>query len=215
MKSKHLFTLLLCFISLHVFGQFEQNKQLFSAPNLKGVIATHKTVAILPLKATIGYKRLPKGFDAEGNKLEEQKLGISMQQGMYTYLLRKADLYTVSFQDVERTNTLLKKAGVFDKLDEQLPDDLCKILGVDAVIKSSYAYEKTGSEAGAIAKALVFGGGGSTASGDLVLQIYNGTDGILLWRFYKQMNEGVFSAGNELMVRMMAKIARNFPYSKD
>lgn len=215
MKLTRVFTMLLCILSAKTFAQIEQSKQLFSIPNLKEVIAIHKTVAILPLKATIGYKRLPKGFDAEGNKLEEQKTGISMQQGMYTYLLRKSDEYTVNFQDVERTNALLKKAGVFEKIDDQLPEDLCKILGVDAVIKSSYAYEKTGSEAGAIAKALVFGSGGATASGDLVLQIYNGTDGNLLWRFYKQMNEGVFSAGNELMVRMMAKVARNFPYFKE
>ncbi|MBM3401066.1 MAG: hypothetical protein FJY21_01905 [Bacteroidetes bacterium] len=215
MKIKLFTTALLLMISFSLKAQFERNKQLFSSPNLKEIISSHKKVAILPLKATIGYKRLPKGFDPEGNKLEEEKLGLSMQQGMYTYLLRVSSDFTVDFQDVERTNALLKKAGVLDKLDEQLPDDLCKILEVDAVIKSSYAYEKTGSEAGAIAKALVFGYGGSTASGDLVLQIYNGADGDLVWRFYKQMNEGVFQSGNELMVRMMKKIARNLPYSRE
>jgi len=47
------------------------------------------------------------------------------------------------------------------------------------------------------------------------MQIYNGTDGNLMWRFYKQMNEGVFSSGNEMMERMMRKVARNFPYLKD
>jgi len=65
-----------------------------------------------------------------------------MQQGMYTYLLRKAKDYTVEFQETERTNAILKKNNVYDKLDEILPDSLAKILGVDAVIKCSYAYEK-------------------------------------------------------------------------
>ena len=215
MKNRLLLTIAFCLLYAVGFAQYEAAKQMYNAPNLKESLAKHKTVAILPFKVTIGYKRLPKGFDAEGNRLEEQKNGISMQQGMFTYLLRRADEYTVGFQDVERTNALLKKAGVFDKIDETLQDSLCKILGVDAVIKCSYAYEKTGSEAGAIAKTLVFGVGGATASGDLTMQIYNGSDGNLLWRFYKQMNEGVFSSGNEMMERMMRKVARNFPYFKD
>ncbi|RZK48809.1 MAG: hypothetical protein EOO99_08870 [Pedobacter sp.] len=215
MKINFFIAILFIVSTIKVNAQLERSKQLFSAPNLKEEISTHKKVAILPLKATIGYKRLPKGFDAEGNRLEEAKLGINMQQGMYTYLLRSSTDFAVSFQDVERTNALLKKAGVFENLDEQLVEDLCKILDVDAVIKSSYSYEKTGSEAGAIAKTLVLGYAGSTGSGDLVLQIYNAKEGELLWRFYKQMNEGAFQSGSELMVRMMKKVARNLPYSKD
>lgn len=49
----------------------------------------------------------------------------------------------------------------------------------------------------------------------IMLQWDYGTDGNLMWRFYKQMNEGVFSSGNEMMERMMRKVARNFPYLKD
>ena len=215
MKIKSLLTIAFCLHCLASYAQYESSKQMFSTPNLKESLIKHKTVAILPFKVTIGYKRLPKGFNAEGNRLEELKDGINMQQGMFTYLLRKSDEYTVGFQDVERTNALLKKAGVFDKLDETLQDSLSKILGVDAVIKCSYAYEKTGSEAGAIAKTVLLGVGGSTASGDLTMQIYNGADGNLMWRFYKQMNEGAFSSGNEMMERMMRKVARNFPYLKE
>ena len=95
------------------FAQFESGKQIFKAPGFKDSLEKHKVVAILPFKATIAYKRMPKGFDLAGNNLEEKKLGINMQQGMYTYLLRKGGKYTVSFQDVERTNILLKQAGVF------------------------------------------------------------------------------------------------------
>lgn len=157
---------------------------------------------------------MPKNFDAEANKAEEQKGGINLQQGLYTFLLRKSDKYTVTFQETERTNILLKNAGVYDKLEEMLPDSICKVLKVDAVIKCSYAYEKTGSEAGAIAKVLLTGGGGKTGSGGMTLQIYNGSDGGLLWRFYKEMNETISSNGNEIMERMMRKVARNFPYEE-
>ena len=200
-------------ISLQATAQ-ETAKQIFSVQNLPAVLSVHKNVAIVPFRVTIGYKKLPKGFDLEGNRLEEQKSGFNLQQGMYTYLLRRSTDYFVSFQDVERTNALLRKAGVIDKIDETLPDELCKILGVDAVIKCSYAYEKTGSEAGSIAVAVLFGVAGKTGSGNLTMQINNGTDGALLWRFYKEMNETAFSSGNEIMERMMRKVSRNFPYMK-
>lgn len=191
----------------------ETAKQVYESPKLKETILKHKTVAILPIKTTISYKRPPKNFDAEANKSDEENYATSLQQGMYTYLLRKATNYSVTFQDIERTNALLKKNGVFYKLDEILPDSLAKILGVDAIIKSNYAYEKTSTEGGAIVKTILFGGFGSnTASGALTMQVYNGEDGEMLWRFYKSMNENLIGNANDVMERMMRKISRNFPY---
>lgn len=200
-------------ISTSLLAQLEGSKQVFTSPKLKETIVLHKTVAILPFNATISYKRVPKDYNADANKADEQKLATSMQQGMYTYLLRKASDFSVSFQDVERTNALLKQKGIYEKISELTQDSICKVLGVDAVIKCSYAYEKTGSEAGAIAKTILFGAGaGKTGTGSLIMQIYNGKDGELLWRFFKEMNEDVLGSANQVMERMMRKVSRNFPY---
>jgi hypothetical protein len=49
--------------------------------------------------------------------------------------------FSVTVQDIDRTNALLKK-NIFWKNDELTSDELAKILGVDAVIKCSYAYTK-------------------------------------------------------------------------
>ena len=132
---------------------------------------------------------------------------------MYTYLLRKADDYSVQFQNVDKTNTLLKKAGIFNSIDEIMIDSICKVLNVDAVIKSNWNYAKTGSEAGAIATAVLLGVSKSTGSGQLVMQIYDKKDGELAWRMSKEMNEGTFSSANELMERMMRKVGRIFPFT--
>jgi hypothetical protein len=56
--------------------------------------------------------------------------------------------------------------------------------------------------------------GGKTGSGALTMQIYNGSDGELLWRFYKAMDDNVMSSTDQLMERMMKKVSRNFPYEK-
>ena len=109
--------LLLTFFSTHLHAQFESSKQVYKSPHLKDSIAKHKTVAILPFRVTISYKRVPKNFDAAANKADEDKASINMQQGMYTFLLRKSEKYTVTFQETERTNILLKKAGILDSLD--------------------------------------------------------------------------------------------------
>lgn len=215
MKKFIVLGILICFTNVLFAQFFEGSKQVFESPKLKESVAMHKTVAILPYTATISYKRMPKDFNAEANKADEQKLALQMQQGMYTYMLRKSKDFSVAFQDVERTNALLKSKGIYDKISELTQDSICKILGVDAVIKCTYAYERTGSEAGAIAKTILFGAGtGKTGTGSLVMQIYNGSDGQLLWRFYKEMNEDVLGSANQVMERMMRKVGRNFPYDK-
>ena len=215
MRKNYILLLAISFMYTFSFAQFEGSKQVYSSPKLKEQIGLHKTVAIIPFEASITYKRIPKNYDPSANKNEENTLSKSLQQSMYTYLLRKEGKYTVTFQDVDRTNALLKSKGVMDKISELTADSLCKILGVDAVIKCRYTYEKTASEAGAIAKTLLFGSMGSkTGAGALTMQIYNGKDGDLLWRFYKVMDDNVMSSTDVLMERMMRKVSRNFPYEK-
>ena len=74
MKSKLLFLAFFLTLFTSLFAQ----KQIFSIPHLEDTLKKHKIVAILPVRVTISYKRLPKGFDAEANKADEKKTGINM-----------------------------------------------------------------------------------------------------------------------------------------
>jgi hypothetical protein len=209
---KNVFFLFTLFLSFLVSAQ---DKQIFENPKMKEIISTHKTVAILPFNATISYRKQPKDFNVEANKEAEHQLGFDMQTGMYTFLLRKTSDYTVEVQEVEKTNALLKKNNLMDKLVETSPEEIAKVLGVDAVIKCSYSYQKTKSEGGAIVLTLLVGfGTGSVATGTLTMQINDGKEGSLVWRFYKQMAEDVMSSPSAMMERMMRKVGRNFPYTK-
>lgn len=215
MRIKILILPVLLFLTITVFAQFEGAKQTYSSPDLKKEIAQQKIVAILPFDVSITYKRVPKHYDSSANKTEEESLTKNLQSSMFTYLLRKASKYSVTFQDPTRTNALLKARGVYNQLDLLTQDSICKILGVDAVIKCNYSYEKTASEGGAIAKTVLFGSLGSkTGSGALTMQVYNGSTGNLLWRFYKAMDDNVMSSTDQLIERMMRKVSRNFPYEK-
>lgn len=195
-------------------AQYENAKQVFESPKLKTAVATHKLVAILPFETKISFKKQPKDFNLEAHKEKEMAMATSIQSSMYTFLLRKSDKYTVEFQDIEKTNILLKRAGLMDKLNEATKDEIAKALGVDAVIAGKFETEQTRSEAGAIVTTVLFGGIGSkTGSGSLTMTINDGTSGEMLWRFFKAMNEGVLSSTDELVDRMMRKVSRNFPYS--
>lgn len=201
--------------SLLAKAQFESAKQVFESPKLKSEISKHQTVAILPFEVKITYRKQPKNFSAEANRDQEQSMSKSIQASMYTFLLRKAKNYSVSFQDADKTNTLLKKAGMLDKMDEFTKDEIAKALGVDAVLGGRFESEQSKSEGAAIASAILLGGmGGKTGSGSLFLTLNNGSDGELLWRFFKSMDDNIATSTDDLVERMMRKVSRNFPYSK-
>ena len=96
-------------LAITATAQFEGAKQVYEAPNLTAIVNTHKTVAILPFEAKITYRKQPKNFNLEANQEQERTMSRNIQSSMYTFLLRKRDNYVVTFQDVEKTNTLLKK----------------------------------------------------------------------------------------------------------
>ena len=215
LNMKKILCMALILMPYFLFAQFESSKQTFESPKIKSSIASHKIVAILPFDVKISYRKQPKNFSAEANRDQERTMAKSIQASMYTFLLRRVDNYSVSFQDVDKTNILLKKAGVDNKLDEYTKDELAKILGVDAILGGRFETEQTKSEGVAIASVLLSGGiGGKTGTGSLFLTVNNGSDGELLWRFFKSMDDSIAGSTDDLVERMMRKVSRNFPYTK-
>lgn len=213
--KKILLTLLIVTTTYVANAQIVGSKQVFESPKLSTEKPSHKVIAILPFATKISYKKQPKNFSPEANRDQEKTMSKSIQASMYTFLLRKASNYTVEFQDVEKTNILLKKAGVADKMDEMTKDEVAKILGVDAILGGSFETEQTKTEAGAIASAVLFGGfGGKTGTGTLTLTLNSGQSGDLLWRFFKTMNDNIMASTDDMVENMMRKVSRNFPYTK-
>lgn len=193
----------------------ESAKQIFESPKLKSEVAKHKLVAILPFSVSLTYRKQPKNFSADANNQQEIKMATSIQASMYTFLLRKSKDYSVTFQDVEKTNILLRKAGMFDKMDTFTKDEIAKALGVDAILGGRFEQEQTKSDGVALASAVLLGGfGGKTGSASAFLTLNNGPDGELLWRFFKAMDDGLGTSTDDLVERMMRKVSRNFPYEK-
>ncbi|MCW3167716.1 hypothetical protein OMO38_04160 [Chryseobacterium sp. 09-1422] len=207
---KKLIILALFTVSLSATAQ----KQIYEADNLKEVIARHKRVAILPFYVAITHRKQNEALSAEMNRQQEQTMAKSIQTSMYTFLLRKRKEYTVEFQDVDKTNILLKRAGVLDKLEDLTKDEIAKILEVDAIISGKFENEQTRSDRQARNNALWLGTGGKTGSGTLTMVLNEGATGEMVWRFYKTMDDNYRKSTDDLVESMMRKLSRNFPYTK-
>lgn len=215
MKNLSLLILIL-FFSFTNSQVFDNTKQIYSDPNLKEKIALQKNVAILPFDVKITYRKQPKNFNLEANREQEKTMASTVQSAMYTFLLRKRENYSVTFQDVEKTNVLLRRAGMLEKLDEFTKDEIAAQLGVDAVLGGKFEVEQSKSEAAAIASAVVFGGfGGKTGTSTLTLNVAEAETGDTILRFFKTMNDGIMTSTDDVIERMMRKVSRNFPYLKD
>lgn len=189
-------------------------KQIYEADNLKELTIKHKKVAILPFNISITHRKQNEALNAEFNRQQEETMSNSIQTSMYTFLLRRRKDYTVEFQDVEKTNILLKRAGVFDKINDLTKDELAKILEVDAIISGKFENEQTRTDKQARNNVMWLGTGGKTGSGTLTMVLNDGTSGDMIWRFYKTMDDNYRKSTDDLVESMMRKVSRNFPYDK-
>ncbi|MFL5542380.1 MAG: hypothetical protein ACJ8J0_25560 [Longimicrobiaceae bacterium] len=191
--------------------------QAYLNPQFASTTAAHRTVAILPFHVTISRERLPRNLTPEDVSRMEHEEAFAVQGQLYTQLLRRADRYTVQFQDVARTNVLLERAGItYDSLGARTPDEMAKLLGVDAVISGQVRRRKPMATGTAIALGVLFGGAfmGNTNEVGVDLQLHNGEDGALLWNFSHKFGGSIGSSPERLAEAMMSSIARRLPYRK-
>lgn len=95
----------------------------------------------------------------------EAKSGIDFQEKIYAWLLRRGQQrgYTVAFQDVRQTDARLRESGIpMDQLRTRTPQELARILGVDAVLTTSVRTSKPMSDGAAVAVGLIAGAWGAT-----------------------------------------------------
>ncbi len=189
------------------------SKNIYSSPNLKEVISTHKIIAVLPFKVSNKYKKLPKNYDEQTNKDEESALSFNLQNNFCAVMSIKKDVYPIKVLNVEATNSILRENNMLDKLDTFSPQQIANILGVDGIIICEYSYTKTNSELGAMVNEY-FWMSNKVALGEFTMSIFNSKEGELIWSFNKTMKQEYGSYPNVIIERMFSKIGRNFPYQK-
>lgn len=213
MKKLLLLSLLL---GLWTFGQ-AQTREIYTHPQFSTLSKEHKELAIIPFKVTIQYKKLPKDVTVEQMHQQELQDGKSVQSALHTYFLKNSssDGVTVRFQDPNKTNALLAKAGIDEKnIHMQTTEDLARILGTDAIISGQFITDKPMSEGAAVAMYLLVGFAGPTNSGKTSISINDAKTSELLWKYDKTLSRSFGSDSNTIINTIMRKAGRQFPYAK-
>lgn len=211
-------TLLLITLFFIAFSNVKAQTHLYENPDFDNIAKDHKTIAIVPFKTQVSLRpKQMKDMSPEQLHKMERAEGEGLQTAMHSWFLKrkKRGTMTVEVQDPKRTNALLKKEGIdYENIQDQLPEDLAKILGVDAVISGDFETNKPMSEGASAVLGVLIGFWGSTNSAVVNMNIYNGKDAVLLWNYNKKVSGSMGSSPEDLINILMRKASRRLAYTK-
>ncbi|PTX62637.1 hypothetical protein C8N46_10232 [Kordia periserrulae] len=192
-------------------------KKIYVSDSFEELSKDHKIVAILPFQTTLDLKSDKKTYsEAQIAELEERE-GVAVQQALESYFLdrkRKKKL-KIEFQDIKTTNRLLKKAEItIEDLDIYAPQELCKILKVDAIVSGSLTSRLLISEEVDTSFDLITYLKGKSDYGKIIIKLSNKDTGKLLWRYEKIINRKSGKNTKNIINKMMRIASRKFPYEE-
>lgn len=204
------------------------NRAVYQSPDLSEKTARHKTVAILPVRLVqTGYT--PKDADGDDAREANEKLGYVFQETLQTFVLRQTagnkKGTMVSFQSTQKTNALLTKQGWhIDDLYGRSPEELARLLGVDAVIMTTLNHNKNLSDGmaygiaaartviGVLSKKPVLGSSPNASDVSIHCSLYDAADSKLLWKTYRDGSTNLPSNVEGLIEQYSNWIAKKLPY---
>ena len=213
---KYFLSILLSIFLFSITTDAQVFGKVYEADSLKEIIADHKVVAVIPFTYKITLKKMPKNTTESDIKLQEEKGSLSAQNSFYTYALKKVEKkeVTVEVQDIGRTKVLLARDSINEKnINNYLPEELCKKLGVDALITGDIIASQPMSEGAAVATQLLVGFS-KTNQAKATIKVYDRT-GKLIWSYGKEVSGGLGSDDDDMIRVLMRKTANRFPYFKD
>lgn len=193
---------------------------VYTAPDFGVYKYSHEVVAIVPFDVSINPGNKSEDVSAEELAELEEESSKTFQRALYTQFLAEQQYgrYTITFQDIDETNTLLKRH--FDskatKPDLSLltKSEICEILAVDAVISGSMTLTKPMGTGAAIASLFLLGFAGSTNEAYVNISIHEEESGKLLWNYEHEAAGTIGSSPERVAKSLMSGIASYFPYSR-
>jgi len=206
------------------------NRNVYKSSDFEAKAYRHKTVAILPLKITqTGH--VSKKETTEGIQAANEKWGYVFQESLLSYALkhtaRNKKAPIVTFQALQKTNALLKEAGLsIDDMYSKTPEELATLLKTDAVIMTTLEKDKNFSDGvaygmaagrvllGAVTKTATAGSSLNHNASDINMNayLYDAADGRMLWKTFRKGGTDLPSDVNGLVEYYSNWIARKLPY---
>lgn len=191
--------------------------RIYTAPGFSKAKSVHQRVAVIPFDVIIESRKLPKGVTPQMMRDQQKDNGYSIQSDVYSFFLREQSRgrYTIDFQDIDKTNSLISKAGLdYEALRTKSKDELATLLGVDAVISGKVTMSRPMSEGAAIAVGLLVGFWGNTNRVNATLTVHDSAEGTLLWKYDYAASGSLGSSSKSLSNALMRNASKRFPYRK-
>ncbi|HZH36317.1 MAG TPA: hypothetical protein VEX65_03525 [Flavisolibacter sp.] len=220
-------TILLSAFTLLLFS-CGTNKAIYQSPDFDQKTARHKTVAILPV-FLVQTGHVPKDVSEEDIKKGSEKWGYVFQESLQSFILRQTQKnkkgQLVSFQASQKINAILKeKALSIEDLYNRQPEDIARLLEVDAVIMTTMNHNKNFSDgvayglaaartiANVVSRTAVVGPPLSASNININCSLYDAKDSKLLWKTYRDGETDLPSSVEGLIEHYSNWIARKLPY---
>ena len=192
--------------------------KVYEAPETKELVKTHEKIAILPMKVTMRDTKSSKKNRMSPEDLErmEESYREGFQNSMYSWFLKmkKKGRMDPEIQDVTRTNALLKKNGLatMEDIEAYTHDEIAEMLGVDAVFAGNIIATRSFGQGGAVAIAVLTGVSVKTGDADVMVRLYDGQEGKLLWSFDRTVASNYANDPEDVVDYLMKRVSKRFPY---
>lgn len=193
---------------------------LYENPAFDEIAKTHKIIAVVPFKTQVELrpKQMKDMTEEQLHRLEKAE-GEGIQTAMHSWFLKRkkrGDLQTIEVQDPKTTTALLKRNNIdYDNITEYTPQELAKLLEVDAVISGEFQTNKPMSEGAGAVLGILVGFWGATNSAVINMSVHNAADGVLLWNYNKKVAGSLGSSSEDLINILMRKASRRLAYTKN
>ena len=193
---------------------------------------SHKLVAVVPF-VMVYTGRMDKDMTQSQIEKMMELESVSFQRAYYNELVGrsgpgKKDI-KIDFQSIDKTNKILKDSGyVLHKISEVSEEELARVLGVDAIVKTRVEKEKflEGWESFGIEMAEVILGGfgnnipggqqlppGSNATNEIKIDSrVISADGLVLWQMAQNVQIDWATKPNDAIRQITRRFSRKFPY---
>ncbi|MCY4130126.1 MAG: hypothetical protein OXG15_12910 [Gammaproteobacteria bacterium] len=192
---------------------------VYTAPDFTDYKAQHKSIAILPFDVTINPERRWSVSQQQIDQMASQH-AESFQRALYTQYLQgqQRGRYTIEFQDISQTNTLLTRKATSGNTQVLLASlsksEICDALKVDAVISGEMVLTKPMGTLESIASLHFFKIPGSTNEVHVNTSIHESDNGKLIWNYDFAQQGTPWSSVESIAKNLIRGTARSFPYRK-
>jgi hypothetical protein len=204
------------------------NRAIYQSPDFEQKTARHKTVAILPVYM-VQTGHLPKDVSEADVKAANEKWGYVFQESLQSFILKQTQKkrkgQMVDFQATQKTNALLKEQHLsVEALYSKQPEEIARLLGVDAVIMTNMNHNKNFSDGVAyglaaartvvnvFSRTATLGTGVNASDVNINCSLYDARDSKLLWKTYRDGGTDLPANVNELIEHYSNWIAKKLPY---